>query len=277
MSAIIEVARAKINLALHVLGRRADGHHEIDSVVAFADVGDRLEIEPAPRNVLLVSGPFTADVPQDDDNIIWKAFQHLNGVMPLPAVSVKLEKNLPIAAGIGGGSANAAAMLRGLLRLVDAALNDDQIVGLASIGADVPVCFVGKPAHMTGIGEKISVLTEQLPPALVLVNPLVACSTTEVFKAMALPLGVMRSAPVKAAWRNDMTGAAIQVQPIISDVLSALHKTRLFPVLMSGSGATCFGIARGLEDAEAEAAQLQKLHPNWWVQAVRIISSSASP
>ena len=272
MSAIIELAPAKINLALHVLGRRSDDYHELDSIVAFADVGDRLEIERAPRNVLTVSGPFAADVPQGDDNIIWKAFQHLNGVMPLPSVSVKLEKNLPIAAGIGGGSANAAAMLRGLLRLVGGTLNHDQVAALASVGADVPVCFVGKPAHMTGIGEKISVLTEQLPPALVLVNPLVACSTAEVFKTMALPMGVLRPAPIKAAWCNDMTAAAIQVQPMISDVLSALHKTELFPVLMSGSGATCFGIARSLEDAEAEAAALSAKHPQWWVKAARLLS-----
>ena len=123
-------------------------------------------------------------------------------------------------------------MLRGLLRLVMGSLNQDQITALASIGADVPVCFVGKPAHMAGIGEKISVLTEQLPPALVLVNPLLSCATAEVFKAMALQPGALRPAPVKAAWRNEMTGAAIQVQPIISDVLSALHKTNLYPVLM---------------------------------------------
>lgn len=270
MSGIIEAARAKINLALHVLGRRVDGYHEIDSVVAFADVGDQLEIKPAPHNVLMVTGPFGADVPAGDANIIWKAFRHLDRVLPLSCVSVKLEKNLPVASGIGGGSADAAAMLRGLLRLVNGILNHDQVAALASIGADVPVCFVGKPAHMTGIGEKISVLTEQLPPALVLVNPLVACSTADVFNAMALPPGVLRPAPVKAVWRNDMTAAAIQVQPVISAVLSALHKTSLYPVLMSGSGATCFGIARSLEDAEAEAAMLSAQHPQWWVKAARL-------
>ena len=271
MPAIIERAPAKINLALHVLGRRTDGYHEIDSVVAFADVGDRLMIEPATRNTLSVNGPFAADVPQGDDNIMWSAWTHLNGILPLPFVSAQLEKNLPVASGIGGGSADAAAMLRALLRLVGSSLNDDQIAGLAAIGADVPVCFVGKPAHTTGIGEKISVLTEQLPPALVLVNPLVPCSTAEVFKAMGLQPGPMRSAPDKATWRNDMTVAAIQVQPIISHVLSALHKTNLFPVLMSGSGATCFGMAKSFADAKVEAAMLTSTHPNWWVKAARII------
>ena len=270
MTVIIEEARAKINLVLQVLGRRLDGYHELDSIVAFADVGDRLEFEPAAENALIITGPFAADVPKGDDNIIWKAWAHLKTLMPAPNVSVRLEKNLPVASGIGGGSADAAAMLRGLLRQMGASLSDEQIAGLVAIGADVPVCFVGKPARMEGMGEKISVLTEQLPPALVLVNPLVACSTTEVFKAMALPLGAMRPASVKAAWRNDLTGPAIQVQPMISDALSALHKTNLFPVLMSGSGATCFGIARSLEDAEAEAASLFAKHPQWWVKAARI-------
>ncbi len=270
MPAVLEVAHAKINLALHVLGRRPDGYHEIDSVVAFAGVGDRLEIEPSPRKALLVTGPFAAAVPLGDVNIIWKAFQHLSGVMSLPSVSVKLEKNLPVASGIGGGSADAGAILRGLLRLVEGTLNQAQIAALAAIGADVPVCFVGKPAHMTGLGEKLSLLTEHLPPALVLVNPLVACSTADVFKAMALPIGVLRPAPVQAVWRNDMTGAAIQVQPMISGVLSALHKTNLYPVLMSGSGATCFGIARSFEEAEAVAATLCAQHPHWWVKPARL-------
>ncbi len=270
MSALVELARAKINLALHVLGRKADGYHEIDSVVAFADIGDQLEIKLGTRQALMVSGRFASDVPTGSENLIWKAFQHLNGLMPLPAVGVKLEKNLPVASGIGGGSADAAAMLRGLLRLIGASLTADQISGLAAIGADVPVCFVGKPARMTGIGEKLSILTEMLPPALVLVNPLAVCSTAEVFQAMGLQPGAMRPAPVKAAWRNDMTAAAIQVQPMISDVLSALHKTNLFPVLMSGSGATCFGIAQSFEDAEAEAAVLSAQHPQWWVKAARL-------
>ena len=271
MPAIIEVAPAKINLALHVLGRRADGYHEIDSVVAFADVGDRLLIERALHNVLVVKGPFAAEVPLGKDNIIWKAHQHLCGFMDLPSVSVQLEKNLPIASGIGGGSADAGAMLRGLLRLVGGYLDADQIAGLAAVGADVPVCFMGRPAHITGIGEKISILTEQLPPALVLVNPLVPCSTAEVFKAMGLQAGPLRIAPLKAVWRNDMTAAAINVQPMISNVLSALHNTDLFPVLMSGSGATCFGIAKSFEEAEAVATELQKLNPKWWVKAARII------
>jgi 4-diphosphocytidyl-2-C-methyl-D-erythritol kinase len=259
VSRVTEYARAKINLSLHVLGRRADGYHALSSVVAFADVADQLIIAPAERNSLSVSGTFAADVPVGDDNIIWKAWEHLRGLMALPFVSVELKKNLPVASGIGGGSADAAAMVRGLLRLVNALLDDAQVAQLSAIGADVPVCFIGKACLMEGIGEKISILTEQLPPALVLVNPLLPCATSDVFQAMGLQPGVIRPAPARAEWRNDMTVAAIQTQPKISDVLSALHKTELFPVLMSGAGATCFGIARTFEEAEATAAGLAKL------------------
>ncbi len=276
MPAITELARAKINLALHVLGRRADGYHELESVVAFADVGDRLVVEEAPRNALLVNGPFAADVPTGDDNIIWKAWAHLAALMPVPQVLVRLEKNLPVASGIGGGSADAAAMLRALLRMVGASLNDAQVSGLAAIGADVPVCFIGKPAEMKGIGEKVSVLTEMLPPALVLVNPLVPCATAEVFAAMELKVGEMRRSPARAEWQNDMTVAAIKVQPVVSNVLSALHKTSLYPALMSGSGATCFGVAKSLADAELEAARLQAAHPQWWVKAARLDQAPGS-
>ena len=270
MPAVIELARAKINLSLEVLGRRADGYHELHSIVAFADVGDRLVIAPAHANKLAVTGPFAADVPQGENNIIWKAWAHLRGLMEVPFVSVQLEKNLPVASGIGGGSADAAAMLRGLLHLCGGKLSDEQVIGLAVIGADVPVCLIGRPALIEGVGEKISVLTEMLPPALVLINPLVPCSTAAVFAAMGLETGQMRPASLRAEWRNDMTGAAIKVQPIISRVLSALSTSELFPVLMSGSGATCFGLAPTFESAEAEARKLAAQYPHWWVKAARL-------
>ncbi len=270
MAFVVEAAWAKINLALHVLGKRLDGYHEIDSVVAFADVGDVVRIEPTAKNQLIVSGPFARDTPLGDDNIIWKAWAVLNAIMPLPQVLVHLTKNLPVASGVGGGSADAAAMVRGLLHMVGATLSEKQIAGLSSIGADVPVCFVGKPAQITGIGEKITLLEELLPPAVVLVNPLVACSTAQVFAAMGLKPGEMRALPTRAEWRNDMTVAASQTQPLISHVLSALHKTQLHPVLMSGSGATCFGIARDFAEAEIVAVELQRLHPEWWVRAARL-------
>ena len=270
MPSVTELARAKINLSLEVLGRRADGYHELRSVVAFADVGDPLTIAQADANALEVSGPFAADVPLGESNIVWKAWAHLRSIMDVPFVSVQLEKNLPVASGIGGGSADAAALLRGLLHLSGGQLSDEQVIGLAAIGADVPVCFLGKPALIEGVGEKISVLTEMLPPALVLINPLVPCSTVAVFAAMGLEPGIIRPPSRRAEWRNDMTAAAIKVQPLILEVLSALSKSELFPVLMSGSGATCFGLASTFERAEAEAQKLTAQHPHWWVNAARL-------
>ena len=267
MHSIVELARAKVNLSLEILGRRADGYHELRSVVAFAGLGDRLTITPAPANALVVSGAFAADVSQGEENIIWKAWAHLRGLMAVPSVSVQLEKNLPVASGIGGGSADAAAMLRGLLQLAVAQLNDEQVQGLVAIGADVPACFIGKACVMQGIGEKISVLTDKLPSAIVLVNPGVPCETAAVFKAMGLKAGEVRAATSDAAWRNDMTMAAISVQPIIADVLKALGETALQSVLMSGSGATCFGLASSMDIAEAEARRLAISHPQWWVRA----------
>jgi 4-diphosphocytidyl-2-C-methyl-D-erythritol kinase len=262
---IVEKAPAKINLALHVLGRRADGYHELSSIVAFADVGDELNISVSDRNQLVVSGPFAADVPAGDDNIIWKAWAILGAIFALPFVSVALTKNLPVASGIGGGSADAAAMLRGLLKLVDRVLSAEQVSSLAqSLGADVPVCFYGKACQMLGIGETIRDLTHKIPTALVLVNPLVSCSTMAVFRAMGLKSGAPYSFGGNE-WRNDMTVAAIQVLPVIADVLISLEELKLGPVRMSGSGATCFAEAQSFAAAEKATEELLSLHPNWWV------------
>lgn len=269
MQPVLEDARAKVNLTLHVKGRRVDGYHELSSLVAFADVGDRLVIEPAPANVLTVTGPFAQDVPIDT-NIIWKAWRHLGSLFEVPAVSVQIEKNLPVASGIGGGSADAAAMLRGLLKLVKRELTESQIVELAGIGADVPVCFKGEACLMEGFGEKIGKFTQPMPAALVLVNPGLACSTVDVFKAMNLAVGKSFQGG-RTLWRNDLTDAAISVQPAIAVVLTALRETDLSPCLMSGSGATCFGLSQNLAHAEGEARKLAQEHPEWWVKAARLI------
>ena len=272
MPPITELAKAKVNLNLHILGRRLDGYHELSSRVAFVDVADVITIEPAQVNALEVSGPFAVDVPMGEANSIWKAYQWLAARIELPAVHVKLEKNLPVASGIGGGSADAAAMLRGLLRLVGKSLSDDEITTLATaLGADVPSCFRGEACLMQGIGEKISALTIELPKALVLVNPLLSCSTAAVFANMALQAGQAFQGGGEF-WRNDMTAAAIKVQPIIANVLSALNHTSLNPCLMSGSGATCYGAATSFHEAEVEAARLKQARPNWWVKAARILT-----
>ena len=269
---VVERAPAKVNLALHVRGRRQDGYHELSSVVAFADVADVLNLAPAANNALTVSGRFAGDVPLDASNIIWKAYRWLSGQINVPPVVVKLQKNLPVAAGIGGGSADAGALLRGLLRMTQQTLSEAQINSLATeLGADVPVCFRGVACTIEGIGEIISPLTIKLPAALVLVNSGQACSTHEVFTRMGLQAGQAFKGGVEF-WRNDMTKAALKVQPAIGEVLAALGQSNLETCLMSGSGATCFGAAPSLNQAQVEAQKLKALHPTWWVRAARLLT-----
>ena len=269
-------AAAKVNLSLHVLGRHADGYHELDSIVGFADIADRLTITRSHENRLSVSGPFAAEVPLGEDNIVWKTWRIINGLQAIPKVLLQLEKNLPVASGIGGGSADAAAMLRGLLRLSQTKLDDSQIKTLArTLGADVPVCYYGKTCQMLGIGETIRTLNIKLPPAILLVNPRKPCETSAVFKAMGLQPGETNASAPSVLdhrnWQNDMTAAAISIQPVIADMLSALAKTNLQSVRMSGSGATCFGLADSLADAEAAAALVSAQYPHWWVKPARLL------
>ena len=271
-----ERASAKVNLSLHVLGRRADGYHELDSIVGFADVADRLILNRNSENHLAVSGPFAGDVPLGEDNIVWKTWHIINHLIGIPKVSVELEKNLPVASGIGGGSADAAAMLRGLLRLTGQQLDEKEIKALArSLGADVPVCYFGKSCQMLGIGETIRTLNINLPASILLVNPGKPCETAAVFKAMGLQPGETNATPSSpldhGVWRNDMTAAAISIQPVIADVLAALGKTDLQSIRMSGSGATCFGLANSMAEVERAASLIQAQYPQWWIKPARLL------
>ncbi len=268
LPSVREFAPAKINLALHVLGRRNDGYHELDSAVAFASVGDVLEIELAETTTLSVSGPFAAEVPVTADNLVLKAHAALAAQFDVPNVAMRLTKNLPVASGIGGGSADAAAALRGLMRLADVRFDSETVQKIAlSLGADVPVCLRGTACRMQGVGEIISDLKLLPAKAIVLVNPLQACGTADVFRKLGLKAGdVLGSALDEnspATWRNDMTAAAIAVQPAIAEVLAALrdHPTSR----MSGSGATCFALFETLEEAETVGRQLAVRHSNWWI------------
>jgi 4-diphosphocytidyl-2-C-methyl-D-erythritol kinase len=274
--AIVEIARAKVNLALHVLGRRDDGYHELDSIVGFAEVGDRLTLEAAPETRLLVTGPFSAEVPATEDNLVLKAHALLRQHVDCPPVSIHLEKNLPVASGIGGGSADAAATLRGLLRLVGKSLPQNVLDQVSlQLGADVPVCLQERAVRMQGVGEKLTAL-EQLPArAIVLVNPLKPCATAAVFKVLNLAAGqsfrIGLDVPQPSHWRNDLTEAALAVVPEISSVLQALEGTaRLTVVRMSGSGATCFGLTDDVTSAREIAQQLQHQHPEWWIVAANL-------
>ncbi|PZF75608.1 4-(cytidine 5'-diphospho)-2-C-methyl-D-erythritol kinase [Aestuariivirga litoralis] len=263
-------APAKVNLALHVLGRRADGYHDLDSVVAFADVGDRLTFTPADDFTITLGGPFAAALPQAGDNIIAKSWAAARAIAQkrgraLPPVQVHLEKNLPVASGIGGGSANAAAALKGFLRLAGITEIDAEIAaaGLA-IGADVPVCLSGVACRMQGVGERITPLVGFTPLRAILVNPLVEVSTPAVFRGLALEKGQSCGTPVAdlrdpARWRNDLASPAIALAPVIGEVLTRLAAapgvTRAF---MSGSGATCVALCT---DDEVKP----ELETRWWV------------
>lgn len=267
-------APAKINLTLHVTGQRGDGHHLLDSLVVFADVGDRLSCAPADEVTLTVTGPLAAGVPTDGRNLVLKAAALFG---PDRGAAITLEKHLPAAAGIGGGSSDAAAALRGLAALWSLPLPDrDAVLGL---GADVPVCLDPRPVRMRGVGEDIAPGPPLPDFALVLANPGAEVATADVFAAltrkdnppMPHPPG-WSTAAVMAHWlrdqRNDLEPPARRLLPAIREVLDALSATEgCLIARMSGSGATCFGIYADRDAAEAAARRLGTDAPHWWVRA----------
>jgi len=278
---VVASAQAKVNLYLHVTGRRADGYHLLDSLIAFAAVGDTIDVRPADTLRLSISGPFAAAVPTGPQNLVLRAARALAEHAGVGArADIRLTKRLPVAAGIGGGSADAAAALRALMALWSVSLAAEDLQSLAlSLGADVPVCLAGHPACVGGIGEDI-VEAPRLPPCwLVLVNPGVELSTPAVFKRRNGPFS--REAPLRAPpadaeelakhlaeRRNDLTAAAVALRPVVGTVLTELD---LLPGTllsrMSGSGATCFALFAAREDAERGARRLRQEHSEWWIEA----------
>jgi 4-diphosphocytidyl-2-C-methyl-D-erythritol kinase len=269
-----DTAPAKVNLSLRIAGRRADGYHELESLVAFADIGDELRLMPGEAASLSVSGPFAAASGAANDNLVLKAARAAG----LPAGAFSLDKQLPVAAGLGGGSSDAAAALRLVARRNGIAVDDPRILAAArATGADVPVCLDRKPRVMRGIGEVLSdpVTLPTLPA--VLVNPGLAVPTASVFAAFrpedatAPPIGeVPVGADALLRWLasrgNDLTAAAIRVAPAVGtvlDVLSAQPGCRLSR--MSGSGATCFGLFDSAAAATAAAETLGGTKRNWWI------------
>ena len=276
-------AHAKINLALHVTGRRVDGYHELDSIVVFADIADVLTIAPATGVSISLSGPFANDLPPEGKNIILTAWQ-LMAVFarkknaPFTPVKFHLEKNLPVASGIGGGSADAAAALRGLVQYFELSISPRELNELAlQLGTDVPICLIQKTSRMRGIGEIIEPIAIKLSPAILLVNPNLPSSTAKVFET----LGLKRSQSFQSGigdvndmsnWRNDLTSAAIRVVPEIANVIEIIKsQPNIVVTRMSGSGATCFGLARNLDQAEFAATVIRNQHPDWWVAATTLI------
>ncbi len=273
MVRVREFAPAKVNLALHILGRRADGFHELDSIVAFANVGDVLDLERAEKTELTVEGAFANAVPATLENLVLKAHSALAAKIDVPHVRMRLTKNLPVASGIGGGSADAAAALRGILQLADLTVESGTLRQIAlSLGADVPVCLFGKACRMQGVGDVISPLQHQPATAILLVNPLQACGTADVFRTLALRPGDAHNTALDVdapqTWRNDLTGAACVNLPIIAEVLQTLHLHAGADVVrMSGSGATCFALYGSLAEAQDAARVLQEMRSTWWVAA----------
>jgi 4-diphosphocytidyl-2-C-methyl-D-erythritol kinase len=290
MPALIEEGRAKVNLTLRVVGRRVDGYHELESVVAFADCADRLSLTPADSLRLKIIGPLANDCGDSADNLVLKAAQLLGERVPdLRVGEFVLDKVLPVAAGIGGGSADAAAALRLLARLNGLALDDPRLIEVAvETGADVPVCLGSRACDMTGIGETLLPLSLPEMPC-VMVNPRVAVATRGVFAALGLRNGellVGASDVIQAeAWPdagasigdwvealsagcNDLEAPALRIQPVIGEVLTVLAAAdgaRL--ARMSGSGATCFAIFEDAAAAQRTAQQIGRHHPNWWLHA----------
>ena len=289
-SALIEYGRAKVNLTLQVIGRRVDGYHDLESVVAFADCADRLTLTAGPELSLKTTGPLAEACGETTDNLVLKAARLLAERVPdLKLGAFTLEKVLPVAAGIGGGSADAAAALRLLARLNGLPPDDARMreVALAT-GADVPVCLSSHACDMTGVGETL--LPLDLPDLpCVMVNPRVPVATKDVFEALRLRNGellvgatdVIRSPawPKQGAsiadWvevlkrvSNDLEAPAMRIQPAIGEVLSALRSSnRVLLARVSGSGATCFALFSNAADAGRAAQKLRTDHPQWWVHA----------
>ncbi len=267
-----EFAPAKINLTLHITGRRADGYHELDSLVAFAGVGDTVSMVPCDTVTLDLSGPQSGALAVTDDNLVLRAAKVMGG----GGAALTLDKHLPVASGIGGGSADAAATLRLLSRVWGTELPDD--AGL-SLGADVPVCLNGRTVRMRGIGDVIDPVPA-LPTGMgiLLVNPRQEVPTSLIFNALATrdnpPMeDVPRFATAHSLcnWladqRNDLEGPAVAIAPVIRDVLDVITDKDCLLARMSGSGATCFGLFETVAKAEAAADTVRRIHPEWWISA----------
>lgn len=301
---IEESAPAKLNLYLHVVGRRPDGYHELDSLVAFADIADRVTVRPgfapvALRGVelppagarLVLSGPFAPVLMGEppSTNLVLRAAHALAQRLRRTADSVlMLDKTLPVASGIGGGSADAAAALRALARLWGVNPSDRLIFEVAAtLGADVPACVASRSCYFAGIGEVLEEAPALPETHVVLANPGVPVPTPAVFKARSGPFSAparLERTPADAAdlaaalaeRRNDLTGPALTVAPVIAEVLAALAATGgCLLARLSGSGATCFGLYGSAKDAAAAAAALAAGHPRWWVRAGRLLPTAA--
>ncbi|WP_274425450.1 4-(cytidine 5'-diphospho)-2-C-methyl-D-erythritol kinase [Chelativorans sp. YIM 93263] len=274
-------APAKINLALHVTGRRADGYHLLETLVVFACNGDRLTAQRGDRDSFEITGPFAQDVPSGEDNLVLRVRdlmrEHFSEAADTP-VRLSLEKNLPVASGIGGGSSDAAATLALLGQFWSIRNKADAIARIAfRLGADVPMCMTARPLVAHGIGDEINMVADFPEFPLLLVNPGVPLATPAVFKALMsrhnppLPSLNGKSRGEVLDWlastRNDLEAPALALRPEIGRALGALKAQQALFARMSGSGATCFGIFESIEAAERAARAIAEEHPGWFVKA----------
>jgi 4-diphosphocytidyl-2-C-methyl-D-erythritol kinase len=281
MMALRDTANAKLNLTLEVLARRADGYHEIRSLVGFTELGDSLELEPGDELALAIEGPFAGAL--QGDNLVIAAAKAAKTKAPRIALGrFRLTKNLPVAAGLGGGSADAAAALRLLAKASPGAFASNTLAEIAvSLGSDVTACLAIRPALMTGRGEKVAEVRGFPACGVVLANPGMALATASVYGALnAGPLSAGTSGEAAPAFGgsferlldyaaprgNDLGAAALRLAPAIGEVLIELRRlagARL--VQLAGSGPTCFALFAREDEAKAAAASLQAAHPSWWV------------
>jgi len=274
------LAPAKINLWLNVVGRRADGYHLLDSLVAFTDLADEIEVSPSDRLSLTVEGPFAPTLADEADNLVLRAARLLADRAGIaPRVALRLAKHIPVAAGLGGGSADAAAALRALIDLWRVALPVEELFDLAArLGADVPMCLAGRAALASGVGEQLTPSPALPPCAILLVNPGIPLPTPEVF---ARRHGAFSPERVLQPWTdtasfaatlaergNDLTDAAMALRPEIARVLAFLRASEgVLHAAMSGSGATCFALYETPQRAERAA---RRVPPEWWHHAGRL-------
>lgn len=292
---IEEFAPAKINLALHVTGQRADGYHLLDMLVTFVAVGDRLKFTASEEDRFTISGRFGAQLQADADagagNLALRARDVLRTLaqaqgLLAPPVHIHLEKNLPIASGIGGGSADGAASLRGLDRLWRLNMGFERLrhIGLP-LGADVPMCVESRPLVAHGIGEDIRLLRGFPPLFMLLVNPMVAVSTPAIFKRLTdknnSPLAWPADGATLQDWwsaiemaRNDLQPPAEALAPEITETLRLIAATGPLAARMSGSGATCFGLYETADRCAAAARQLEAARPEWYVVATSTVEEA---
>ncbi len=271
-------APAKINLFLHVGEKRADGYHALQSMAVFAQAGDELELHRSGELALSVCGPFADGLAADKDNLVLKA-----GRLLQRNANIILTKNLPVASGIGGGSADAAATLRGLRQLWNMEDSDNRLREFAAaIGSDVPVCIASEPSWMEGRGEVLAPVSGVPEMPILLVNPGVAVSTADVFRTLRIRSGTGMERPgafrdppdmlrFLQARKNDLEAPAVTLQPVISAVLQFIAAQEgVLLTRMSGSGATCFGLFDSEESVRRAAQTISAAHPGWWVRATRI-------